>query len=808
MKKLWSVLCLSFLLYAGSVCAQTHFGTAENINDGWKFILEDPQDAALIGFDDKNWRTLDLPHDWSVEATASPELASCTGYLPGGIAWYRKTLDFPETAKQKRHYIYFEGVHSHSEVYLNGTLLGKRPNGYVAFMYDLTPHIRFGEKNVLAVRVDRSEYADSRWYTGSGIYRNVFLIEAGPIHVDLWGMSYQAEKITDEEALIAVRADILNTTDVEETVQVEFSIMDNNKTLASVSTSVNLPKSGKAMATETITLPSPQRWCIDTPKLYQLKTQVKKNGAVVDQNMLNIGLRTLEFCPNKGFALNGKWMKLKGVCIHHDAGVLGAAVPREVWHRRLTIMKNMGINAIRMSHNPQAPDVYDICDEIGLLVKDEAFDEWEFPKRKWLDGWNVGTPGFQGAAAFFEEWSDRDLRDIVLRGRHHPSIIMWSIGNEIDYPNDPYSHPILDGTEISQPMFGGFKPDSPHADRLGGIAKRLASIVRKTDPSRPVTAALAGIAMSNATEYPGALDVVGYNYSERHYAADRRNFPDRIIYGSENGHAFRNWKLVRDSEYVFGQFLWTGIDYLGESHRWPSRGLGTGLLDFTAMPKGRANFREALWSDKPVIHLGMQRAPNERGTAPSENALPTWNFADEQRIRILCYTNAARARLFINDQQVSIEQPYDDSTGVIYWDGPFERGKIEAVGYDEADNEICRQTIFTHGAAKSIVLEADKDRLKTNKDLVHVIARIVDDQGNPVYSANHRITCEVEGSARLLGVESGDNRDMSPYKGNSRNAYRGVVLAYVQTTGEPGKVQITVTAPGLESAHIELDVVP
>lgn len=278
-------------------------------------------------------------------------------------------------------------------------------------------------------------------------------------------------------------------------------------------------------------------------------------------------------------------MKVKGVCLHHDAGVLGAVVPPEVWERRLNNLKEIGVNAIRMSHNPQAPVVYDLCDRLGLLIMDEASDEWEFPKRKWVKGWNKGEPAYNGSFDFFEEWIEQDVTDMVRRDRNHPSIFMWSIGNEVDYPNDPYSHPILDGSTINQPMFGGYKPDAPDAMRIGKIAKRLAACVRAVDTSRPVTGALAGVVMSNQTEYPEAIDVVGYNYTENRYDEDHATYPNRVIYGSENGSGLEAWYAVKDKEFIFGQFIWTGTDYLGESGAWPSRGLYTGLLDFGSFPK-------------------------------------------------------------------------------------------------------------------------------------------------------------------------------------------------------------------------------
>ena len=568
------------LLVCTVVQAQVSFGEAKKFNQNWLFSLSDDSLSTSVSYDDSKWRKLDLPHDWSVEGQLSPSLASCTGYLPGGIGWYRK--HFQVTDKAARHYIYFEGAYNRSEVYLNGHLLGKRPNGYISFMYDMTPYLKEGN-NVLAVRIDHSRYADSRWYTGSGIYRDVWMISAPDIHFAQWGIGWHATSLTDKQAVVAVDMEVEKHVKAAGALEVSATLYDAEGTLVAQGRKKVADKA-EDIAKETISLKvkKPHRWNLDAPYLYTLKTELFCDRKRIDGSSTNVGLRTLKFDANKGFALNGKWMKVKGVCLHHDAGVLGAVVPPEVWERRLKNLKEIGVNAIRMSHNPQAPVLYDLCDRMGFLVMDEASDEWEFPKRKWIKGWNVGEPSYDGTFDFFEEWIERDVTDMVRRDWNHPCIFLWSIGNEVDYPNDPYSHPILDGTTINQPMFGGYKPDAPDAMRIGKIAKRLAACVRAVDTSRPVTGALAGVVMSNQTEYPEAVDVVGYNYTENRYDEDHATYPDRVIYGSETGVGIEAWHAVRDKEFIFGQFLWTGTDYLGESGRWPSRGLYTGLLDLAA----------------------------------------------------------------------------------------------------------------------------------------------------------------------------------------------------------------------------------
>ena len=579
------------------------FGNRELINVDWYFNLGDIKYGGAEFFDHSEWRKLELPHDWSVESVASPSLASCTGYLPGGIGWYRKDLDIPKNKEGNKVYVYFEGVYNNSEVFINGKWIGKRPNGYVSFMYDLTPYLNFGGRNVLAVRVDHSQDADSRWYTGSGIYRDVYLVYANPVHIGLWGVSYSA-KVNQKNAVLSVQAEVENTDKMPVTVKVLHEVFDRDgKKVGAGSRDYSLKADEMVKKELTISVAQPKLWSLENPYLYTIKTTLSKGGKVIDRTETQAGIRSLTFDPNKGFALNGKLMKVKGVCIHHDAGCLGVAVPKEVWRRRLLQLKEIGCNAVRMSHNPQATCVYELCDELGILIKDEAFDEWEYAKKKWITGWNKGKPGFQGSASYFREWSKKDLADMIRRDRNHPSIIMWSIGNEVDYPNDPYSHPVLDQAEIGQQHVRGYRKEQPRAERLGDIAKELVEEAKKHDLSRPVTAALAGAVMSNETDYPAALDVVGYNYTENRYQIDHEKYPNRILYGSETRHDLNAWKAVRDNDFIFGQFIWTGFDYLGEAGPWPSRGFTTGMIDLAGNIKPNGYFRRALWLESPTVYV-------------------------------------------------------------------------------------------------------------------------------------------------------------------------------------------------------------
>ncbi len=806
LKKIIATSIILWVTIAAS--AKPQFGTAVNFNQNWRFILSDVKEGSKPGLDDSHWRMLDVPHDWSVEGLYSPDRASCTGYLPGGIGWYRKTFEVPESEKGRKVFIYFEGVYNQSEVFINGTSVGKRPNGYISFMYDLTPYIKFGQKNVISVRVDHSLERDSRWYTGSGIYRDTYLVYASPVHLDLWGVYFKAATITDKKADVTIQTTLKNELPVGAGIQISYEITDpvTGKTQVASSKKLKVDANAKASFTQNISIPNPKRWSLEQPNLYTLRTIVKQDGIIVDQNEQQIGLRTLTFDANKGFALNGVWTKVKGVCIHHDAGCLGAAVPREVWKRRLINLKAMGCNAIRLSHNPQAPEVYELCDEIGLLVMDEAFDEWEFPKRKWITGWNNGTPEFQGSAAFFEEWSDKDLADMVLRDRNHASVVMWSVGNEVDYPNDPYSHPVLDHANINQPMHGGYKPDSPKAERLGGIAKRLTAIVRSLDTSRPVTAALAGVVMSNETDYPFALDITGYNYTEDRYAQDHVKYPNRVIFGSENGHSMASWKAVRDNEYVFGQFLWTGIDYLGESGTWPSRGFYSGLFNFGGFLKPRGHFREALWSSKPVTYIGTYPAPADKNHV-SMDAWPVWNYKEGENIRVVCYTNAPLSKLMLNGNQVGETRGLNDTTGIIYWDIPYQAGKLEVIGMDQANRQTCSYSIQSSGSPYALVVASDVASVKKEKGLAQVTVQVVDEKGIPVMISDNELKCTLQGPATLLGLEASNNSDMGNYSDNVQRVYQGQLIAYIQATGKTGKITIKFTSPWLKEASVIVESV-
>jgi beta-galactosidase len=791
---------LTFLLVfqIGSLAAQG-FGKSTPIS-AWKFHLGDVKFGENELFDDSKWENVLVPHDWSVKQMASPHYASCMGYLPGGIGWYRTKITLPAGISDKHYFVYFEGVYNNSEVYFNGRWLGKHYDGYTSFMYDVTPYIKPGQENFLAVRVDHSKDADSRWYTGSGIYRPVSLVESGNTHIDLWGVFYRSEEVNQKTAIIRVSTTIKNEKTPSGSIDIIQELLDKEgKVVSTAKSKVNKAESKSITQDQSLTVRDPILWDIDHPYLYRLKTTLAVNGKTIDESIVPAGIRYLSFDPDKGFALNHKWMKVKGVCLHHDAGVLGSAVPAVVWKERIIQLKAIGCNAIRMSHNPQAQALYDMCDEMGMLVIDEAFDEWEYQKKKWIVGWNVGEPGFQGAAEYFREHGKETLASMVLRDRNHPSVFMWSIGNEVDYPNDPYTHPVLDKEGIGQYHISGYQPTQPSAQRLGDIANELAAVVRSIDTSRPVTAALAGAVMSNETAYPQALDVVGYNYTEYRYKTDHEKYPKRVLYGSENRHDLPAWKSVAENDFIFGQFIWTGADYLGESGTWPSRASSSGLLDLTHQIKPIGYFRQSLWSDKPMVYISTAKAGGKR-FYNWFNGTKSWNYETGDTVRVICFTNCDEAELTLNDKVIGKRQKHNTDTGFNYWDIPFEPGVLKAVAYT-GNAKISEDLVLTTGypvALKSAVLNGQAAQ---KEDVTMLTVTIVDASGNRVYLADNKVTCKISGPGRLLGMENASYYHSLNMDDHVLACKDGQLLVYIQATDDKGEITAEFESPLLEKTR-------
>ena len=732
-------------------------GAVNLINTGWKFHLGDVPDADYMGYDDSAWRDITLPHDWSVEHPFDKSNASGTGYLPGGTAWYRKHFTLPDNIKGKRVRITFGGVYKHSKVWINSNYLGGWAYGYSTFTFDISDFVRTGE-NVVCVRVEHEQIADSRWFTGSGIYRDVSIEVTEMSCFEKDGVFVTTKNIDSDNALVAVE---YKTIDCDET---EFIIEDaDDNWVASAE--------GKDGKTE-ITIPDAKLWSPDSPYLYKLICHSFKNGRMADALSIPFGVRSIEFDADKGFFLNGINMKLKGVCVHHDAGALGAAVPSAVWERRLEKLKKAGCNALRTAHNPPSSDLLDLCDKLGLLVMDEAFDEWEGSKNKWWQGHNVYPPKRFGYAEDFPLWHKADLEAMILRDRNHPCVILWSIGNEIDYPNDPYVTPLFDevlgnndnGKPAQERRYDDKKPD---AKRLTTIAKELVDIVHNIDTTRPVLSAMSFPELSTRTGFADVLDVSGYNYREGFYEEDHKRFPERVIMGSENGHDPKAWFSVRDNEYICGQFLWTGIDFLGECTGWPSRISQAGMLDLCGNEKPLYYRRKALWTQEPFVKICVSKGEKEKTNTWTDNFI--YAAEKDETVQLSCYTNSKKAELFINGKSLGEKLLTDDDAGRITWEIPFESGTLTAK-IDGAEDSLS-----TPDKAESI----NFDLYKNGTDIIQVEVSLFDKNGN-IACEDEKIYYQLIGDGKILGIENGKHNDLTCYAESYRCTYGGKSIVYIR----------------------------
>ena len=709
--------------------------------------------------------------------------------------------------KGRKTFLYFDGVYNNSEVWINGIYLGKRPNGYISFQYDLSPWLKYGKENIISVKVDHSKFGDSRWYTGSGIYRDVKLITTSPVHIKNWGVYSTTPEVSFEKAKLNIEVTVVNELLKASSLIVKNYLLSGKDTVGKISQNISVEASGEKIVFQSMDVIKPKIWDVNDPNLYSLITILEGQDAK-DNLTTGVGFRSFRFDADKGFFLNGKNIKMKGICLHHDAGTLGSAVPRKEIERRLDLLKELGCNAIRTSHNPFSSDFLELCDIKGFIVIDEAFDEWELPKKKWIEGWNNGTPGKDGYSAVFKEWATTDLKDFVLRDRNHPSVIMWSIGNEIDYPNDPYTHPILN-TEANPQTWAKFDEKLPHANRLGEVAKELVAVVKKLDITRPVTAGLASALMSNETGYADALDVVGYNYQEFRYVPDHQKYPKRSLYGSENGMTLEAWKSVTENDYITGQFLWTGFEYLGEAGQYPSRHSTSGIIDLAGNKKPEFYFRQSLWSDKPMVWLGTTDRVANTGPAnlwSHKRVDPVWNRNKDQMISVNAFTNCEEVELFINEKSLGKRKLSDFRNRVITLDIPFENGTLKAIARNNG-RDVASYQLKTTGTPSTITAYCDVSVIKADRqDLTRLYLNITDDSGNTVYSAENEITCTVSGPARLIGMEDANPRNTEDYKDNKQKAFHGKLLIYIQSLDKSGRVVVSLTSPGLKGASVQLDV--
>lgn len=759
--------------------------TIESLDRDWAFFQGDASGAEKPGFDASAWRKLDVPHDWSIEGDFRQDAPTtgAGGWLPSGVAWYRKEIPVPAEADGKRVWVEFDGVMANSDVWINSHHLGHRPNGYVSFRYDLTDHLKPGGPNLLVVKADTSAQPASRWYSGAGIYRHVRLVTARPVHVAPWGVYVTTPEATEAAAAVKIQTTIRNTSDKSGKITLSTAVISpQGKSLAITDSELTLAPGKENTVAQQIQVPRPALWSLESPQLHTLVTRITAGDAVLDEVTTPFGIRSAEFKSDTGFSLNGKNLKLKGVCLHHDGAAVGAAVPLAVWERRLNILRELGVNAIRTAHNPTAPEFLDLCDQMGFLVMDEFFDCWTKGKNKHdyhLD---------------FKEWSHTDLRDGILRDRNHPSVILYSVGNEIH--------------------------DTPKPDIALPILRGLVDVCHEVDPSRPVTQALfrPNVSGDYKNGLADMLDVIGTNYRDKELLDAWKDKAGRKIVGTEQGHERSTWLACRDNPQHSGQFLWCGIDYLGESRSWPLTVFNGGLLDRAGFVQPRGYERQSWWSDKPMVRI-FRRIGNTAATPadPGYEALewnrrqvlfPDWTPAStephEENVEI--YSNAGEVELFLNDTSLGKKATRKDG-GALNWQVPYQTGILKAVATNNG-KQVATDLVRTAGKAAKIVLIPDRKSLTTGfDDVANVEVQVIDANGTVVPTAADSIQFTVDGPGKISGVDSGNIMSTERFQASTRKAYQGRALAILRATGE-GDIKLTATVEGLAPVTLGIAAKP
>ena len=765
-----------------------------SFNSGWKFSLESDVQPGVSDpeFNDRSWRQLDLPHDWAIEGDFSQDNPSGPGggALPGGVGWYRK--QFRIRNLDCRYKIEFDGIYMNSSVYVNGHLVGTRPYGYISFSYDITDFLVRGS-NTIAVRVDNSDQPNSRWYSGCGIYRDVRLVKVTPVHVAQWG-TYVTARTDNNRATLDIETRIENDGDAGQSFSVWSTVLDSkDRIVASRST-----RCDSTVVRQTFDVQNPHLWDIEDPHLYTLRTEIRKDGRTIDSYSSTFGIRDIRFDAATGFYLNGKHVVINGVCLHHDQGCLGTAVNRRAIERQLQILKDMGCNAIRCSHNPPSPVLLDLCDSMGFLVMDEAFDMWHKKKTG------------QDYARFFDDWAERDLTDMILRDRNHPSIVIWSIGNEVQEQWD-YSL----GMEI---------------------APRLAGLIRSLDPTRPITAGCNEPGVRNPLFQSGALDIIGFNYHNSNVESVPRLFPGKPFIVTESvsalmtrgyyempsdeqsvrperwdkpyynesfacsaydnvctpwgSHHEENLLFLKRLPFVAGQFVWTGFDYIGEPtpYGWPARSSYFGIIDLAGFPKDIYYLYQSEWTDKTVLHL-----------------FPHWNWKPGQEVDMCCYfNNADEVELFVNGQSEGIAQK-DSTHASVHWKVKYRPGTVKAVARKDG-RQIAVQEIHTAGEPAMIRLTADRRKIKSDgRDLSFVTVEILDKDGNLCPQADNLVEFKVRGAAFIAGVDNGSPISLERFRDSRRKAMNGKCLVVLQNNGRDGRIKLTASSGLLKTDAVTLD---
>ena len=759
----------------------------------WRFINADPPGAAEESFDDSSWRPLDVPHDWSIEGPIDQKnpTGKAGGFFPAGVGWYRKSFDLSPEDSGECIFVDFDGVMANSDVYINGFPLGHRPYGYVSFRYELTGHVFFDRPNVMAVRCDNSLQPASRFYCGAGIYRHVHLVVADPIHLDHWGLYVTTPKVSANEATVHVQAAVVNQSDSSRPISVKTTIFDPDGVAVASGQSPTQPIAAGASLdfSQDFTLARPHRWDIDQPNLYRAVTQVVETG---DEETATFGIREFHFDASTGFWLNGRNFKLYGCCLHADGGALGMAVPLSVWQRRLAALKSIGCNAIRTAHNPPSPEFLDLCDRMGMLVMDEMFDVWEVGKTPLLS-----RAVLNDYHLYFDDWWKADVTSSVLRDRNHPCIVLYSAGNEI--------HDI-----------------APGRVRYFAIFRGLDDLYHQLDPTRPVTLALLRPNQSHvySNGFAATMDVVGQNYRENELVAAHAAHPDWKIIGTENRLDPQAWLLLRDTPAYAGQFIWTGVDYLGESAAWPMIAHSSGLFDRTLWPAAGAFQAETWWSKAPTVHIVRVIAPPYRrlpatveagidpAPPPRPQLLADWSPRQPpghvENVEV--HTNCQQVDLLLNGHSLGVQHRHADDTP-LRWKVPYAPGTLQAIATN-AGQQVASDTLRTAGAPARIVLNADRQNLPNDwDDVCFVRAMVSDSDGQTVPDATNLIRFSISGPGQIIAVDNSDNSDHDSFTASQRHAYRGRCLAIIRATADDGTFTLSATADGLAGASIQLNAV-
>jgi beta-galactosidase len=744
-----------------------------NFDSDWRFLKGDAAGAENSSFDDSQWRNLNVPHDWSIEGPYDKTNPTSRGggYLPAGIGWYRKKFTVSEAGSKQKVFIEFDGVMANSDVWINGFHLGKRPYGYSSFSYDLSGHLKSGkgESNILSVRADNTTQPASRYYAGAGIYRHVRLVITNQVYFEQWGVYISASQVSDKKAVINLQSMIINESSSSYPIILETTIFDpSGKIVKSAESKQSVPSGKSVTVNQSVEVIDPLLWDIEQPNLYKAITRIKSSKNTIDEQTNLFGIRNSRFEAATGYWLNGKNIKIKGVCLHHDGGALGSAVPLRVWERRLELLKEVGVNAIRTGHNPFAPEFLDLCDRMGFLVMDETFDTWTAAKPNGEKGYNQ----------YFTTWWEKDTRDMVLRDRNHPSVIIYSIGNEIrDNLNDST----------------GFKKYKDQQD-----------LIHQLDPSRPVTMALfrPNVSKVYSNGFVEKMDVVGQNYRENELVAVHLAKPELKVIGTENGHGLTEWLILRDNPFISGQFLWTGIDYLGEA-LWPAISYDKGLFDRTGGWKQLSYQRQSWWSDKPVVHI-VRKSDN----AGAGDWVANWTPVDAgtyDDARVEVYSNCEEVELFLNGKSLGTKvKPEDDSPRS--WEVTYEKGTLKAVAKNNG-KEVASDELKTAGIPAKIILTADKSQIsRTWDDLSYVTASVVDADGIVCPNVDKLISFSISESGIISAVDNGDTKSHEQYQASERHVFNGQCIAIIRAKSSSGKITVTASTPELISGSVTINV--